>query len=153
MRTLASNITSDEIIRILWMQRMPTTIRCTLSASEDIEVTKLATIADRMLEATTLSHPQTYAVEAIRSTTTTGSASTNIDARMSALEKTVAELASLFKENSLQTRPPRSPTRSNTQNKEVDICFFHRRFGPSAKKCEAPCAFAKPAASPALSEN
>lgn len=46
-----------------------------------------------------------------------------------------------------QTRPQRNAlprandTRQRESNTTTDVCYYHRRFGNNAKKCNSPCAF------------
>jgi hypothetical protein len=46
MRSLAPHGISEDVLHSLWIKRMPITVRCVLSASEGVELAKLAEIAD-----------------------------------------------------------------------------------------------------------
>jgi hypothetical protein len=49
MCNLAPYGISEDVLYSLWMKRMPISIRCVVSASGGVELTKLAEIADRIL--------------------------------------------------------------------------------------------------------
>lgn len=62
MKTLADDNLSD-MLRARWMKRMPVNVNCVPSASDGVEISKLAQIADKILEAAAPTH--IMAVEAI----------------------------------------------------------------------------------------
>lgn len=62
MKSLAGGSLSSEALRALWLRRLPENVRCILSASEVIDVDKLAMMADRIIETSSL---QYFAVDAV----------------------------------------------------------------------------------------
>ncbi|RZC32076.1 hypothetical protein BDFB_014598, partial [Asbolus verrucosus] len=47
MKNLSANKISDNVLRTLWLQRMPQQVQLTLSVNTDADVTKMAEMADR----------------------------------------------------------------------------------------------------------
>ncbi|XP_043288473.1 uncharacterized protein [Venturia canescens] len=149
MKRLAGDSLSAEALRTLWMQRMPFNVQCSLAAYEDNPLEKLAAIADRMTELTPSPHNHSFAVNAIHKPSAGDTATTDYGQRLGRLEKGLAEVTALLKKNlsvsntgakdeesSRQTR-----TRARSRSRDAAICFFHRRFGPAARRCEKPCVF------------
>lgn len=50
MRALADNRITEEVLRTLWRQRLPTHIQIVLSASDDVALDKMAGIADKVAD-------------------------------------------------------------------------------------------------------
>lgn len=140
MRTLAAGSVPDDLLRSLWMKRMPANVRCILSASSALDPTVLADLADRILETSTASYvmamnagPERPSVDAVCKNSTSD--------RLEKLEKQIAELTSSIKK--LSNKAPqvirhrsRSRTKSPATRKQ---CYYHERFGRQAKKCIQPC--------------
>jgi hypothetical protein len=154
MRRLAPHGISEDVLHSLWIKRMPISVRCVLSASEGVELTKLAEIADRILDHSTQS--QVMAMGNPCSESITSSRHHVVDfseERLANVEKQLSELATMVKsiQTSLKTsantseRRARSRTRSTTPWGE-NICRFHRKFGNNAQRCLLPCSykFSKP---------
>lgn len=94
MLSLAGNDIPDDVLRTLWMKRMPINVRCVLSASDGVELNGLAQITDKIMEAA--ASPHVMAVEAIA---TQGAPShKSLPDRISELERAVAELTALVKQ-------------------------------------------------------
>jgi hypothetical protein len=55
MRRLAPHGISEDVLHFIWMKQRPISVRCILSAREGVELTKLAEIADRILDHSTQS--------------------------------------------------------------------------------------------------
>ncbi|KAK4878868.1 hypothetical protein RN001_011374 [Aquatica leii] len=61
MKTLADNKVSDEVLKTLWLQRLPTNIQAILSASSDVTLENMAAIADKIAEVRTTACAMTSA--------------------------------------------------------------------------------------------
>ena len=153
MLTLAGNNLLNDVFRTLWMKRMSVNVRLLLSASEDAKVDKLAQIADRILEAATWTH--VMAVEAVSHVARFSHTSPNQPSqkndhdRLVELERAVTELTTLLKQQLNTSKNENKSTehsrpRSSSRAKQVDICYYYRRFGPGAKKCTESCIFETP---------
>jgi len=134
MRDLAEGKVSDELLKSLWMQRLPTNTQTVLSTSED-SLDKLATMADRIHDITASSSANLEVV----STTTGTSAWEN------QLSEIIKKLDRIELKNrrtaSRQRRRSNSKSRSRSASASPKHCWYHKRFGQEAKKCVAPCSW------------
>lgn len=152
MRTLATDRVSEDLLHSLWIKRMPTSVRCVLSASEGVDLAKLADIADKITEAT--AHSQVMAVRNKSPGRRFDVA--DLQERIGQIER---QLETLIREVRKEEIPragkePAAPRRSRSasRKREADICFYHRRFGIKAHRCIKPCVF-EGHATPQTSEN
>lgn len=135
MRSLASGKVTEDLLKTLWMQRLPNTTKAILSVSSDT-LEKLSLIADKIHD----QYDTTTVIEAV---------STGNDNRILAIENKIAEVIS--KIDALTTnkhRRARSTSRrlshNNSRSSSVkNLCWYHRKFGPHATKCRLPCSFRK----------
>jgi hypothetical protein len=98
IRRLAPHDISEDVVHSLWMKRMPIGVRCVLSASEGVELTRLAEVADRILDHSTQS--QVMATNNPRSELRTSSQQLGVDfseKRLANVEKQFSELATTVK--------------------------------------------------------
>lgn len=132
MRELAGGKVSDDLLKTLWIQRLPTTTKAILSVSDD-KVDKLAIMADKI-------HDQSDSVSI-------NGVSVKSDDRIALLENKFEEL--IFKIDALaigSQRRPRSSSRNSGQNRNRSpssnsFCWYHYKFGSRATKCRLPCSF------------
>lgn len=149
LRALANNKVGDEILKSLWMQRLPSHVNAILQAST-VPLPELAILADRIMECGQFS--QTSAVRS-RSPGTKSLETSEIGR----LEASINELTRQFREFShagdstkqfrgssrnRDSTPSRSRQRDSTPSRSrSNICWYHERFGPNATKCNKPCLF------------
>lgn len=127
---------TEDVMRSLWMQRMPLCVKCVLSATSDVKLAKLAEIADRILEHS--SSAQTFSI-----TDQVAAVSDNRDnivERLKEIERKLLDITNKMQKLTSRTFN-RGRSRSTTPSRK-EICFYHRRFGQKATKCRAPCSFA-----------
>lgn len=149
MLKLAPVNTPETFIHSLWIQRMPTSVRCILSASPETNLTKLAEVADRILE-------RSSDLGAVDANDTNPPRSTHIPSGMQqqidGLERQLKELTIILKKQTIPAQSPRgrSDLHGGSQNlshsdvstdTKREICFYHQRFGEGARKCLQPCSF------------
>ena len=124
--------TDSSFIKELFMQRLPTNIRIVLaSASEKNTLQDLATLADKMME---VAGPTISTVVTPTQATSEGD---SMRAEISSLREQVSALQAAVRPRRSRSRSqnrgrPRSPSGSG-------VCWYHRRFGDSARKCTPPC--------------
>lgn len=146
MRDLAASRVPDQTLRIMWMGQMPSQIRTVLSISEDVKLDDLATMADRMME-----QVEPYEIAAISRRPTTTTSDSNIDAKLerlhTQLDKLTLEVAELRRTQYRDNPRFRSRSRSTSSRRKHPnyggangLCYYHRRFGDRAQRCETPCA-------------
>ncbi|KAG7196887.1 hypothetical protein KM043_015789 [Ampulex compressa] len=147
MRTLAGSNVTDNMLRTLWLQRMPKRTQELLAILDDVDLDKLAACADK-------------AHERGASQNIIAAASSALEDPIQVLTRQVSELtkavAAIYQDR--QTRPrsrrPRSTTPKRSRSREQEgFCFYHRRFRERAWKCQKPCTATFPLASQVNSDD
>lgn len=146
MTDLARGALSEDALKSLWLQRLPTNIQTVLSASRD-DISQLAMAADRIMEVTEVAavrsvglQPTTNELPEIAPDQTLSA----IHEQLQSLQITVAALVERrnrprFRRSSHSRTPPRSPDAQFDR----PLCWYHWRFGNAARKCVAPCSAAR----------
>lgn len=149
LNALAGTTVSGELLRTLWLGRLPTQMQAILATRTEDDLDDVAEQADRIYE---VGHKSV-----VLATTAPTANQSPWEAQIEALGKQVAALTtqmtkmakSMKKNQSRDYRGrsrsrswsrPRDRARSKTpQDKE--ICFYHRRWGAEAERCTLPCKF------------
>lgn len=131
MQEIATGLNVDEsIMKTLFLQRIPSNARAILSIS-DGSLTKLAEMADRMLDSSATNVSSCSAP-------TTGSSPLDYSSLKGEIEALTAEI------RRLKARPNRNRSRSSSRPSTVGddtICWYHRKYGGRAEHCREPCSF------------
>ncbi|KAG8233584.1 hypothetical protein J437_LFUL000995, partial [Ladona fulva] len=142
LRSLAGTTAiQDSILRQLWMRRLPANTQAILAAQSDLSMDKLAELADKIVE---ISLPPQQAVYA----TTAAPPLEEFLQKIEALSAQVAALSSRGPPNNRRARsrsrgPSSNRARPNKPPAHTGWCWYHSTFKDRARKCEAPCTFAK----------
>lgn len=144
MTRLAGSNVTPYALQTLWLQRLPKRIQELLAVIEDVELNKLAELADKAMER---SNMQELAVVAYPGSSTEQAQS---NTEITELTKRLARLETLIKKTS-QGRSRsrgrfqkgfvrgRNASRSKSRDKSTGVCYFHSKFGKEAWKCRKPC--------------
>lgn len=133
MQELATNLNvNDELMKMLFMQRMPTNIRAVLSVC-DVGLDQLAGMADKMLDS---SGPQ-VAAAALPVASVAPNNFQDLEAQIAALSSEIRRL---------KAAPNRGRTRSSSRRRSdsqssQEICWYHRKFRAAAQQCRSPCRY------------
>ncbi|KAJ3661983.1 hypothetical protein Zmor_006353 [Zophobas morio] len=138
---------NEQVLRELFMQQMPQIIKPVLISLGDINLGKLAEVADKILEAV-----PTTAVSTI--TTRQDDANSPLSIlvkKMDELIRLQQELTSDYSRRRHENRKynnykrTRSASRSITKgDQNVNVCWYHVKFGDKARKCHGlDCQFSK----------
>lgn len=159
MKSLANNKIMDDARKTLWLQRLPNQVQLILSASQGVDIAKMAEIADKIVEVNNSSGASIAAVTRAQTSATPTLDVTPIhknltppadaaSGEIAQLQAQISNLTKMVKELRVNRNRPRSGERwrgrfrSRTpgpgSNKEGE-CFYHRRFGTKARKCTRPC--------------
>lgn len=132
MRQLSSGKMSEDMLKSLWFQRLPSTIKAVLSVSSD-SLDKLAVMADKIneqLDTSSLCQVGT----------------SNPNSRFDQIEVQISEILKRIDgiTTSKQYRGrsnSRGRNRSNSRHREASrrLCWYHFTFGADATKCRPPC--------------
>lgn len=122
------------LLRELFLQRLPQNLLPVLAAAGDMPLEKLAELADRIAEYSRTG-PTVAAAAAMTPDT---------EARHSRLEEKIEQLSATIA--AMRTSAPgrshgnsRSRSRSRSRGNRDVYCWYHVRFGASARKCREPC--------------
>lgn len=141
MRDLALDRVPDNTLKIMWTGHLPSSVRAVLAISTETNLDVLATMADKMTE-------QTQEIGSICSCSATSKPPTNEDL-LGRIETLTKEIASLrmerFQNHRRNNYKHRNRSRSRSANRvrKDPVCYFHRKFGKDAFRCQQPCEFKK----------
>lgn len=137
MQRLANNKIDEEVLKTLWVEKLPSRIQDLLSILEDIPLAKMAEYADKFHERTRKNDKEIAAAS-------TGKQFNNqqfnqLNDRIGELEKKLASVNLKAQKDRQQKKfRPRSKSR---EKEPIDskMCRFHRKFGEKAWNCILPC--------------
>ncbi|XP_036344293.1 uncharacterized protein LOC118753521 [Rhagoletis pomonella] len=142
---LGENKLDAAFIRFMWLDRLPPQVQVALAVSNEPDNTKLALLANRLMEVQRDTGNR-YVLPVTHAATNESNVSLDqIDKLAKQLEKVAKTLnQAAFADNRAQVK-----TLSNTSNEPQNlntnstptVCFYHRRFGMRANRCTQPCAF------------
>ncbi|XP_011699190.1 PREDICTED: uncharacterized protein LOC105456671 [Wasmannia auropunctata] len=146
LSTLAGDTVSKELLRTLWLGRLPQNMQAILATRSEDKLEDVAEQADRIHE---LSH-KTF----VLATSTQAPAENKKpwELQIAALSRQVAELTTEVTKmaRNMNQQRPRSRQRSFSRDRSRwrskspasdGVCFYHRRFKDEARKCTKPCTF------------
>ena len=131
----------NAFLKELFLQRLPANVRMVLaSADPSNELPKLAEMADKIIEVAT---PPTVAA-----TSTPVSEVQQLREEVSRLAELVPAITAGHRRQRARSRStgrrPQSPACLDPQTPQTSttsdsLCWYHKKFGDSAKKCQQPC--------------
>lgn len=133
LKSLSAGKVSDDVLKALFLERLPEKLRSILAVCDSQDIDKLATHADKILE--TLTSSSSLFVSEVQQVPEADNMSKKLDviiARIDALE-------SRSRNNMRSTSRGRSNSRGGQRNQGK--CWYHLRFGENARKCIPPCNF------------
>jgi len=143
LRNLAGDMATEELLRTVWLSRLPAFLRVQLADRTDYHLDRLADAADLIMDATQATAPR---VAETAKPPSKSVVERNTD-RIAALEELMRSVEAVGgprggKSNAQRyTRPrPRPPPRPRNGDPAADgVCWYHRKFGSAARRCELPC--------------
>jgi hypothetical protein len=153
LQGLAAKRITDDVLRMMWTNRLPASIQTVLAAHPSASLDILADLADRIQDI----GPRCACSSHVAST----SYSSGPDQPRSSMDAMAREIAELRKQvQSLRTqdhgsgrsrsrnrnrsrRQSRSSTRSQSSYRKFPICWYHSKHGENANKCIHPCDYRK----------
>ncbi|GBL95843.1 hypothetical protein AVEN_227097-1 [Araneus ventricosus] len=137
MRNLAAGNIVDDVLKSIWMQRLPTSIQQILSVSKDT-LDGLAQISDKVNEVSSFRR-EVNAVLSENSELQSLGEVTNLSAELKRITHSRFRRAQSSKRESSNNRARRS-SHTRTDNLNL-LCWYRRRFAEKATKCVKPCSF------------
>ncbi|XP_038063154.1 uncharacterized protein LOC119733859 [Patiria miniata] len=148
---LGENTMEDNILKQLFLQRLPTTIQGILaSTSTAVNIEQLADTADKIVEVSvpTVSTVNTHAaaVSSPEPAHTVANFQT-LETRINQLTEQVQALTGQLSRQTRQRSRSRDTSNHNRQSRsrrpsrDPTDCWYHWRYGSKARKCVQPCSF------------
>ncbi|BHF80174.1 hypothetical protein SprV_0702329800 [Sparganum proliferum] len=134
-RGLPIGIIDKKHIEKMFLERLPADVQTILaSGSQDLTVSQLAEVADRMLEVQRLQPP---------SVAQTSTSSSTVNEQLMKQMSAMADEMAPPKLQLVRQTSSRSPSRrrSRSRLRTADICWYHNSFGAKARRCSSSCSF------------
>lgn len=142
MKELAGTKVNDDLMKSLWLQRLPQQTQAILSVSSEL-LSKQAAMADKIYQVA--DRPNEAC--SIASSSSSGTIQ-NLRQEVSVLTRKIEQLMQSNGRNGSRSSSrqrsqsrSRARSRSASQAKQYDTCWYHYKFKEQAKKCNAPCKF------------
>lgn len=140
MRNLSSGQCDEALLKSLFLEQLPQQVSAILSASSEQDLSKLALLADKILD---LQRPANVNVVSNSSSNgVTEEFIRQIAALASRFGKFVTQGAQKNRgwSRSRSKQPAkRNGVNNNNGSKDSSLCYYHKRFGTEARKCHDPC--------------
>ncbi|XP_072141285.1 uncharacterized protein [Dermacentor andersoni] len=127
MQQLAGDATASDgrLVRELFLQGLPTSVRIGLTASGETDLAKMAELADKLMA---------VAVPTVASVHADAPSANSLQEMREEITRLADTMAAL---HSSGNQRPRQRTASQPQQRRV--CWYHRKFGNAARNCVSPC--------------
>lgn len=137
LRSLAGTDVGNKsgILRELWMRRLPQEVQRILMAQKDLDLDKVAEIADAIVDTPMSSHSalSVHAASAVP-------AVPDLVSMAKCIEELTKKVDALANSRSRSSSRSRSRSRSSSKSRSTSqLCWYHARFGTKARKCVTPC--------------
>ncbi|XP_018340149.1 PREDICTED: uncharacterized protein LOC108747265 [Trachymyrmex septentrionalis] len=148
LRGLAGTAVPDELLKTIWLERIPASIRVILVTQTEAGLDKMAELADAVSDALPERH-QVAAVSTDSFETMLERLIIHITAKMeeelaNGLRQEIAAIEDRVSARGSRSRERRSPSRQRARSRgrgKDGVCWYHWRFGADATRCEPPCNF------------
>nr|VZI18557.1 unnamed protein product [Spirometra erinaceieuropaei] len=141
MRSLVGNMAiHDNFFKEIFLKRRPTSVQTILaSGSDDLDISKLEKMADRMTEVECLSSPTITQVSQPLTVSTCDLA--ELKTQIAQLSATVAALQLRRFPGPSRRSFGRDRRRSRSRPRTTNLCWYHVNYGDKAWRCVPPCSF------------
>lgn len=139
MLSLAGDNVGDKLVRQLWLEKLPESVRNVVVVSNE-ELKKVAAMADKILDLSPV--PETYSADSKTLQMPT------LLKKIEVLEEQISALTTQdnFRRDGRSNFRSRNRSRSRSSsrsrgrfNEDGRLCYYHFTFGRNARKCTAPC--------------
>jgi len=150
LRNFAGNMVGDELLRSIWLSRLPTSLQPHLVTRTNDCLDQLAYAADLIMDSsrnTSLWIAKTVRPSSIHNAEQVKDRMTVLEARMRSLEA----ISESGRSNLNAKRRTRSHSRLQSRPsgtvipRRVGLCWYHWRFGSETRRCEPRCSARQPA--------
>ncbi|GBL88488.1 hypothetical protein AVEN_218368-1 [Araneus ventricosus] len=130
MRSKAENKISKELLKSLFLQRLPTHVQQILAISND-KLDRLAEMADGIMAAAT----DSIAIRAVTSE------EANLQATLMEISSRLSRLEARSRSHSRESGRRFWPRSASREVGNPAHCWYHQRFKQRAQQCRPPCSF------------
>lgn len=134
MQDLSCGKVGDDLLKILWLQRLPANIQSVLACSDD-PLQNLSTMADKIFETSNNTSLHSIA-ESSKTNSDLADMIYNIEDKINNLNKKIDMSRPRNKSKSPKRHRPRRPSTSTN-----NICRYHKEYKHQARRCDSPCSF------------
>ncbi|BHF65361.1 hypothetical protein SprV_0200837100 [Sparganum proliferum] len=136
MRTLLGDMQVDEkLVKEMFLERLPADVQTILtSGSQDLTLSHLAEMADRMIEVQRFQPPSVAQISTFSSTV-----NEQLLQQMSAMANEITSLKVQLARITCSRSPSRH--RSRSRPRTTNLCWYPANFAAKARKCSSPCSF------------
>ncbi|BHF57378.1 hypothetical protein SprV_0100031900 [Sparganum proliferum] len=136
MRILLGDMQVDEkLVKEMFLERLPADVQTILaSGSQDLTLSHLAKMADRMIEVQRLQPPSVAQIS-----TSSSTVNEQLLQQMSTMANEIASLKLQLARITCSRSPSRH--RSRSRPRTANLCWYHANFAAKARKCSSPCSF------------
>ncbi|KAI5636538.1 hypothetical protein NE865_10783 [Phthorimaea operculella] len=147
---LGAGVLTEDGLKIHWMKQLPVHMRTVLAINTEVQLDKLALMADKMLEYTAVASIAPLSIEQQQA-----NQSDQLSKQISELTAKVDELYNKRSRDSQPRSGPSSWSRDRSRSRSLNrrdsaiakimeqrgICWYHATFAKRAHKCSPPCAW------------
>lgn len=135
MKCLAGSRVSNDMLKTLFMERLPEKMKCILAVSESTDLDKIAGLADKICE-----QYSTHSVQISEISPKKEKQQENTDLSEK-LDTIISRIESLENRSRSYNRNKSSERSSSRGRKQTGMCWYHWKFAENATKCIKPCNF------------
>lgn len=149
MQDLARNRVTKETLVVMWQNHLPPSVRGVLAVTNENDLEKLATIADKVMETAT----PIPSIAAVEGKSPTQNKDDLVIAHLDKISERLEKLESRSRKHwqkgnrrryrSRSRSSPESRTRGKTPEDPNWLCYYHYRYKNRANKCVQPCNWKK----------
>lgn len=139
MRILGGTKVSGDLLKQIWLQRLPSQIRMIISTSGE-DLSNIAKMADKLMELGDFSQINVASTSSPSNFSNSSSTISVLEAKIDALTKQVNQMQFSQRSRS-KSRDFRTKRDSTPGKNKYDTCWWHWKFGDQAKRCKTPCNF------------
>lgn len=137
MKELAGTSMTDDVVKSLWLQRLPNNVRAIVSTVTG-DSSQMAAVADKIFEVSDVGTISEAAGGFERT-----EKNSPIDRMMQQTDELTKKIEKFQSHHKRDQSRSRSKSRSNSKQREYENCWYHYRYGDRATNCREPCNYKK----------
>ncbi|XP_075740219.1 uncharacterized protein LOC142786418 [Rhipicephalus microplus] len=134
---LGSPPVDDPLLHIIWLQRLRSHAQAIRQVQRNLPLNQLSDIADQVLEISLLASP--LIINAVDTRQSSGELVRHVDEitrQLGSIQRRLDQSPKLRPQKLSQSQDNKAVSSHGIDN---GPCYYHRRFGDKARKCQSPC--------------